>query len=198
MISDDELFAAMRRVNALHKRTLERLAQSEKEERMTLPNEEVQSLQAVRRFLFDLLDPSATPRVPKEIRQRARRVCKHFPMDYSIQERYPEVFNPKQETPMTDTTTTTRKNYLAEITEQYLKNGESITVTFKKKDGTERVMHCTRNLEAIPEDKHPKGSGKTKAAHLIVAFDLEKGEWRSFGEESVLSVQRGSMLHESA
>jgi len=26
---------------------------------------------------------------------------------------------------------------------------------------------------------------------------LNKGEWRSFGEESVLSVQRGSMLHES-
>ena len=96
-----------------------------------------------------------------------------------------------------NTTTTTRKNYLAEITEQYLKNGETITVTFTKKDGTERVMLCTRNMAAIPEDKHPKGDGKTKAAHLIVAFDLNKGEWRSFGEESVLSVQRGSMLHES-
>lgn len=65
---------------------------------MTLPHEEVNSLQAVRRFLYDLLDPSVTPRVPKEIRQRARRVCKHFPMDYSIQERYQEVFNTKQET----------------------------------------------------------------------------------------------------
>ncbi len=96
---------------------------------------------------------------------------------------------------MTDTTT--RKNYIADIAEQYLKNGETITVTFTKKDGTERVMLCTRNMAAIPEDKHPKGDGKTKAAHLIVAFDLNKGEWRSFGEESVLSVQRGSMLHES-
>jgi hypothetical protein len=103
----------------------------------------------------------------------------------------------EQEDAMTETTTSTRKNYLAEITEQYLKNGETITVTFTKKDGTERVMLCTRNMAAIPEDKHPKGEGKTKAAHLIVAFDLEKGEWRSFGEESVLSVQRGSMLHES-
>jgi hypothetical protein len=192
---------------------------------MTLPYEEVNSLKAVRKFLYDLLDPSKTPRVPKAIRLRAHRLSKHYPMDHSITERYPDVAEvsdtrlrdamnrvtaqyentfkrlaqSEQEDAMTEdnTTTTTRKNYLAEITEQYLKNGETITVTFTKKDGTERVMLCTRNMAAIPEDKHPKGDGKTKAAHLIVAFDLNKGEWRSFGEESVLSVQRGSMLHES-
>ena len=190
---------------------------------MTLPYEEVNSLKAVRKFLYDLLDPSKTPRVPKAIRLRAHRLSKHYPMDHSITERYPDVAEvsdtrlrdamnrvtaqyentfkrlaqSEQEDAMTETTTSTRKNYLAEITEQYLKNGETITVTFTKKDGTERVMLCTRNMAAIPEDKHPKGEGKTKAAHLIVAFDLEKGEWRSFGEESVLSVQRGSMLHES-
>jgi len=192
---------------------------------MTLPYEEVNSLKAVRKFLYDLLDPSKTPRVPKAIRLRAHRLSKHYPMDHSITERYPDVAEvsdtrlrdamnrvtaqyentfkrlaqSEQEDAMTEdnTTTTTRKNYLAEITEQYLKNGETITVTFTKKDGTERVMLCTRNMAAIPEDKHPKGDGKTKAAHLIVAFDLNKGEWRSFGEESVLAVQRGSMLHES-
>ena len=190
---------------------------------MTLPYEEVNSLKAVRKFLHDLLDPSKTPRVPKTIRLRAHRLSKHYPMDHSITERYPDVAEAsdtrlrdamnrvvsryentlkrlaqsEKEDAMTETTTTTRKNYLAEITEQYLKNGETITVTFTKKDGTERVMHCTRNMAAIPEDKHPKGSGKEKAAHLIVAFDLDKGEWRSFGEESLKSVQRGSMLHES-
>ena len=192
---------------------------------MTLPYEEVNSLKAVRRFLHDLLDPSKTPRVPKAIRLRAHRLSKHYPMDYSITERYPDVAEvsdtrlrdamnrvttqyentfkrlaqSEQEDAMTEdnTTTTTRKNYLAEITEQYLKNGETITVTFTKKDGTERVMLCTRNMAAIPEDKHPKGDGKTKAAHLIVAVDLEKGEWRSFDESSVLAVQRGSILHES-
>jgi len=190
---------------------------------MTLPYEEVNSLKAVRKFLYDLLDPSKTPRVPKTIRLRAHRLSKHYPMDHSITERYPDVAEAsdtrlrdamnrvvsryentlkrlaqsEKEDAMTETTTSTRKNYLAEITEQYLKNGETITVTFTKKDGTERVMLCTRNMAAIPDDKHPKGSGKEKAAHLIIAFDLEKGEWRSFGEESVLSVQRGSMLHES-
>ena len=52
-------------------------------------------------------------------------------------------------------------------------------------------------MAAIPDDKHPKGSGKVKANHLIVAFDIEKSEWRSFDEASVLAVVRGSILHES-
>ena len=30
----------------------------------------------------------------------------------------------------------------------------------------------------------------------IVAFDLDKGEWRSFDEESVFTVIRGSMHRE--
>ena len=193
---------------------------------MTLPHEEVNSLKAVRRFLYDLLDPSKTPRVPREIRKRAHRLSKHYPMDFSIQERYPDVADAEDTrlrdamnrvadrygntlqrlaqsekedtmTEDTNTTTTTRNNYLAEIVEQYLNNGETVKVSFTKKDGTGGVMLCTRNMAAIPEDKHPKGSGKTKAPHLIVAFDVEKGEWRSFDEESVYAVERGSMRHES-
>lgn len=193
---------------------------------MTLPYEEVNSLKAVRQFLYDLLDPSKTPRVPREIRKRAHRLSKHYPMDFSIQERYPDVADAgdtrlrdamnrvadrygntlqrlaqsEKEDTMTEdtnTTTTTRKNYIADIADNYLSQGETITVTFTKKDGTERKMLCTRNMNAIPEDKQPKGSGKAKAEHIIVAFDLEKGEWRSFSEESVKSVQRGSMRHES-
>ncbi len=34
----------------------------------------------VRRLLFDLMDASVTPRVPKYIRQRARKVSKHYPL----------------------------------------------------------------------------------------------------------------------
>jgi len=183
MISEDELFAAMRRVNALHKRTLERLAQSEKGESMTLPNEEVHSLQAVRRFLYDLLNPQATPRVPKEIRQRARRVCKHFPMDYSIQERYPEVFNPKRNM------NTTPNTIVADAAQELLNSGKTIDVEFSKKDGTIRRMICTRDMKQIPEEKHPKGTGKERNSEVIVAFDLEKGEWRSFLRESVRVVR---------
>lgn len=191
---------------------------------MTLPHEEVNSLKAVRQFLYDLLDPKKTPRVPRAIRLRAHRLSKHYPMDFSIQERYPDVVeardtrlrdamnrvvsrygntlqrlaqSEKEDTMTEDTTTApSRNNYLAEIAEQYLANGETIKVAFTKKDGTGRVMLCTRNMAAIPEDKHPKGSGKTKAPHLVVAFDIEKGEWRSFNEESIYMVERGSMRHE--
>ena len=63
---------------------------------------------------------------------------------------------------------------------------KATTVHFTKKDGTTRVMRCTRNIELIPEEFHPKGeSGNTKA---IAAFDLEKNEWRSFNAESVVRI----------
>lgn len=191
---------------------------------MTLPHEEVNSLKAVRQFLYDLIDPSKTPRVPRAIRLRAHRLSKHYPMDFSIQERYPDVAqvsdtrlrdamnrvanrygntlqrlaqSEKEDTMTEDTTAaSTRNNYLAELVDSYLNEGETITVAFTKKDGTARKMVCTRNMNAIPQDKHPKGSGKTKAPHLIVAFDIEKGEWRSFDEKSVYMVERGSMRHE--
>lgn len=49
---------------------------------MSLPSEEAHAIEASRRFLFDLLDPKATPRVPRAVRERARRVVKHYP--YSV------------------------------------------------------------------------------------------------------------------
>ena len=47
---------------------------------MTLPEEEARAIAATRTFLYDLLDPKQTPRVPREVRQRARRVLKHYPL----------------------------------------------------------------------------------------------------------------------
>jgi hypothetical protein len=47
---------------------------------MSLPHEEARALVAVRQFLYDLLDPKKTPRVPKAIRTRAYRVSKHYPL----------------------------------------------------------------------------------------------------------------------
>lgn len=49
---------------------------------MSLPSEEAAAVDAARRFLFDLLNPKVTPRVPKAVRERARRVVKHYP--YSV------------------------------------------------------------------------------------------------------------------
>ena len=47
---------------------------------MSTPEEQDRAISQVRRFLFDLMDPQVTPRVPKYIRQRARKVSKHYPL----------------------------------------------------------------------------------------------------------------------
>jgi hypothetical protein len=47
---------------------------------MTLPEEEARAIAQVRTFLFSLLDPKQTPKVPKAVRQQARRVLKHYPL----------------------------------------------------------------------------------------------------------------------
>ena len=46
---------------------------------MTLPDERYRAVLAAAQLLADLLDPKTTPRVPKEIRQRARSVLRHYP-----------------------------------------------------------------------------------------------------------------------
>lgn len=51
---------------------------------MTLPNERSRSVKYAREFLYDLLDPKKTPRIPKEIRKRAHQILRHFPADYEI------------------------------------------------------------------------------------------------------------------
>ena len=48
---------------------------------MSTTEEEARSIEAVRRFCYDLLDPKATPRVPRAVRVRARAECKHLPVD---------------------------------------------------------------------------------------------------------------------
>jgi hypothetical protein len=55
---------------------------------MTLPHEEYQSLIATKNFLYDLLNSAHTPNVPSEVRERAYRVLKHFPMQHRLNEIY--------------------------------------------------------------------------------------------------------------
>lgn len=67
------------------------------------------------------------------------------------------------------------------------------TVTFIKKDGTERVMKCTLDpaqypvVEVAPlvEGKAPRKVSTTS----MRVFDLEKKEWRSFTTKSVTRVE---------
>jgi hypothetical protein len=70
-----------------------------------------------------------------------------------------------------------------------LKTNE-VTVTFFKKDGTERVMNCTLNPEVLPpivvkEDKKERKIPENS----IAVFDTELKEWRSFVIKSVKSIK---------
>lgn len=51
---------------------------------MTLPDERYRSIVAAERLMLDLLDSRKTPRVPREIRDRARGVLRHFPEEYYL------------------------------------------------------------------------------------------------------------------
>lgn len=55
---------------------------------MTLPDEEYYSLVAVKNFLYDLMNPAHIKNVPSEVRERASRLIKHFPMQHRLNELY--------------------------------------------------------------------------------------------------------------
>lgn len=52
---------------------------------MTIPSERTRAVNSTYDFLFDLLDPKKTPRVPKEIRQRARALLRHYPCKWDME-----------------------------------------------------------------------------------------------------------------
>jgi hypothetical protein len=51
---------------------------------MTLPDERYRAIKYTEQFLTDLLDPKKTPRVPKDIRQRAYSCLRHYPGGYYL------------------------------------------------------------------------------------------------------------------
>ena len=61
------------------------------------------------------------------------------------------------------------------------------TVVFEKTNGDQRIMECTLSSRCIPEDKRPNGNGKVKPDHIINAFDVELGDWRSFNLDKIIS-----------
>jgi len=68
---------------------------------------------------------------------------------------------------------------------------EEITVTFIKKDGSERVMRCTTNPTyimfkdpAIMESKKERKSNN----EVLPVYDIEADAWRSFRYDSIKKV----------
>lgn len=51
---------------------------------MTIPYERFRAVNQTRQFLFDLLDPKKTPRVPKDIRRQALWCLRHYPHQYEM------------------------------------------------------------------------------------------------------------------
>lgn len=51
---------------------------------MTLPDERFRAVKQVRQFLYSLADPKAIAGIPKEIRQRARDLLRHYPDDFDL------------------------------------------------------------------------------------------------------------------
>ena len=72
----------------------------QEQQRVTLPYERMNALRSAEQLLCDLLDPKATPRVPKSVRQRARSVLRHWPMGSQLDllcERIPELYNTSED-----------------------------------------------------------------------------------------------------
>jgi len=81
------------------------------------------------------------------------------------------------------------------ITEGFLRgvlsNHPEVKVSFTKKDGSLREMICTRVMDLVPDDEHPKDDNKEHEQNpdVIPVWDLEKEAWRSFRVDSVVSIE---------
>jgi hypothetical protein len=64
-----------------------------------------------------------------------------------------------------------------------------VDVSFTKKDGTDRLMKCTLNLNKIPKEFTPKGTGQKMNDESIAVFDVEVNGWRSFRWESLKTAK---------
>jgi len=64
---------------------------------------------------------------------------------------------------------------------------ERVELTFKKKDGTIRVMKCTLLESELPETEQGKDPRKENEESMPV-FDLDKKEWRAFRFDSVKQI----------
>ena len=51
---------------------------------MTLPYERYNAIKWTEKFLLSLCDPKETPRVPKDNRQRAYSLLRHYPGGYNL------------------------------------------------------------------------------------------------------------------
>jgi hypothetical protein len=81
-------------------------------------------------------------------------------------------------------TTKKEKNWLRTLLKE-----DVVSITFIKKDGSERIMKCTLLESKIPSEFAPKGSEKTKSDEVLPVFDVENEGWRSFRWDSIRKIE---------
>lgn len=71
-----------------------------------------------------------------------------------------------------------------------------LEVVFTKKNGDERTMLCTTNLDWVPVENHPKtdGTHKEYTKEVKRVYDLDNNGWRSFTWDSVKSVRYSTFV----
>ncbi len=65
---------------------------------------------------------------------------------------------------------------------------KTLTVTFLKLDGEQRVMTCTKSFDVIPESSRPKTEKEGKPGTVNV-WDINANAWRSFRYDRVQKVE---------
>lgn len=72
------------------------------------------------------------------------------------------------------------------VVKNRLAEGE-MRVLFTKSNGEQRVMRCTTSNKLIPVDKQAAMDGSTDDVQRV--FDLDKGDWRAFRWDSVMTAE---------
>lgn len=79
---------------------------------------------------------------------------------------------------------------LVEKLKELLRTRSMIGFTYMKKNGEERHAYGTTNtdsIQAIDENALPSGVGTHKEG-VVCYFDLDKNAWRSFHEDSLITI----------
>jgi hypothetical protein len=88
----------------------------------------------------------------------------------------------------TSTWSDTEWDTFTELVKTKLSEG-IVTVTFNKKDGSERVMKCTLNPTVIPQT--PMVEGRKERAiprNSMSVYDTDARDWRSFVVRNITEV----------
>ena len=84
-------------------------------------------------------------------------------------------------------------------TQELLRDGVC-EVLFIKKNGSERLMNCTLNMDLIPEEMKQfqlhKGEKVLENLDILKVYDVDVQDWRSFILENVKYIST-NYLHES-